>query len=394
MDGAIAGPMDGFTPVPKTRVSHHARPAPTPTYANAEPAPTPTRARRSPPTSKPGSTIRCAHAAAAPASFIIGIGRQRDGTAMDRRIGFIGLGVMGTPMASHLAAAGYELTVLDIDRAKAERFAAAHRTARIAATPRDAAAASDIVITMLPSGEYVRDVALGERGLLEGFEEGALLIDTSSSEPEFTAETAEALRARGVDTVDAPVSGAAWGAERAELVFMVGGDPASVARARPLFDVMGRKVFHLGGVGAGHKMKSINNLITAMTLLATAEGLALGTKLGLDPNVMTDVLNEATGMSWISRTHIKQRVTSRTFDDPFKLELMVKDIRIAMELAQASGVPMPFNGSGRELWQRAGAAAPPGASVSELVRWVERECGVEIRPQAKPVSDTFPAKGA
>src|SRR5690606_30954283 len=204
----------------------------------------------------------------------------------------------------------------------------------------------------------------------------------------------EALRARGVDTVDAPVSGAAWGAERAELVFMVGGDPASVARARPLFDVMGRKVFHLGGVGAGHKMKSINNLITAMTLLATAEGLALGTKLGLDPNVMTDVLNEATGMSWISRTHIKQRVTSRTFDDPFKLELMVKDIRIAMELAQASGVPMPFNGSGRELWQRAGAAAPPGASVSELVRWVERECGVEIRPQAKPVSDTFPAKGA
>jgi len=313
---------------------------------------------------------------------------------MDRRIGFIGLGVMGTPMASHLAAAGYELTVLDIDRAKAERFAAAHRTARIAATPRDAAAASDIVITMLPSGEYVRDVALGERGLLEGFEEGALLIDTSSSEPEFTAETAEALRARGVDTVDAPVSGAAWGAERAELVFMVGGDPASVARARPLFDVMGRKVFHLGGVGAGHKMKSINNLITAMTLLATAEGLALGTKLGLDPNVMTDVLNEATGMSWISRTHIKQRVTSRTFDDPFKLELMVKDIRIAMELAQASGVPMPFNGSGRELWQRAGAAAPPGASVSELVRWVERECGVEIRPQAKPVSDTFPAKGA
>jgi 3-hydroxyisobutyrate dehydrogenase len=298
---------------------------------------------------------------------------------MDRRIGFIGLGVMGTPMAGHLAAAGYELTVLDIDRAKAERFASEHRTAKLASTPREVAAAADIVITMLPSGEYVRDVALGEHGLIEGFEPGALLIDTSSSEPEFTAATAAALVARGVDTVDAPVSGAEWGAKRAELVFMVGGDPAGVERARPLFDVMGRKVFHLGGVGAGHKMKSINNLITAMTLLATAEGLALGTKLGLDPNVMTDVLNEATGMSWISQTHIKQRVTSRAFDDPFKLELMVKDIRIAMELADANGVPMPFNAHGRELWKRAEAAAPRDASVSELVRWVERECGVEIR---------------
>ncbi|HEX6994204.1 MAG TPA: NAD(P)-dependent oxidoreductase [Gammaproteobacteria bacterium] len=300
---------------------------------------------------------------------------------MDRRIGFIGLGVMGTPMAGHLAAAGYELTVLDVDRAKAERFAAAHPATTIAATPRDVAAASDVVITMLPSGEYVRDVALGEHGLIEGFEPGALLIDASSSEPAFTTQTADTLRARGVDTVDAPVSGAEWGAKRAELVFMVGGEPPSVERARPLLDVMGRQVFHLGGVGAGHTMKSINNLITAMTLLATAEGLALGTRLGLDPNVMTDVLNEATGGSWVSRTHIKQRVTSRTFDDPFKLELMIKDIRIAMELAHASGVPMPFAAHGRALWQRAGAAAAPGASVSELVRFVERECGVEIRPQ-------------
>lgn len=299
---------------------------------------------------------------------------------MDRRIGFIGLGVMGTPMASHLAAAGYELTVLDIDRTKAERLAAQHRAVRIAETPRGVASEAGIVITMLPSGEYVREVALGEHGLLDGFAPDALLIDTSSSEPELTAETAAALRARGVDTVDAPVSGAEWGAKRAELVFMVGGNPASVERARPLFDVMGRRVFHLGGVGAGHTMKSINNMITAMTLLATAEGLALGTRLGLDPNVMTDVLNEATGMSWISQTHIKQRVTSRAFDDPFKLELMVKDIRIAMELAEASGLPMPFSAHGRELWKRAEAAAPRGASVSELVRWVERECGVEIRP--------------
>jgi len=298
---------------------------------------------------------------------------------MDRRIGFIGLGVMGTPMAGHLAAAGYSLTVFDVDGSKAERLKAAHPTVKLAGSPREVAAASEIVITMLPSGEYVRDVALGPRGLVEGFGSEGLLVDTSSSEPAITVETAEALRERGIDMVDAPVSGAEWGARRAELVFMAGGHPASIARIRPLLDVMGKKVFHLGPIGMGHMMKSLNNLVTAMTLLATSEALALGTKLGLDPELMTDVLNLSTGMSWISQTHIKQRITSRTFDDPFKLELMVKDLRIAMELAESAGVPMPFSAFGRELWRRAEAAAQPDASVSELVRWVERSTGVEIR---------------
>jgi len=304
---------------------------------------------------------------------------ERTEHGMDRRIGFIGLGVMGTPMAGHLATAGYALTVFDIDGSKAERLKAAHPTVKVAGSPREVAAASEIVITMLPSGEYVRDVALGPRGLVEGFGSEAILVDTSSSEPAITVATAEALRERGIDMVDAPVSGAEWGARRAELVFMVGGHPASIARVRPLLDVMGKQVFHLGPIGAGHTMKSLNNLVTAMTLLATSEALALGTKLGLDPELMTDVLNLSTGMSWISQTHIKQRVTSRTFDDPFKLELMVKDLRIAMELAESAAVPMPFSAYGRELWQRAEAVAEPGASVSELVRWVERSTGVEIR---------------
>jgi 3-hydroxyisobutyrate dehydrogenase len=299
-------------------------------------------------------------------------------STMDK-IGFIGLGVMGTPMAGHLAEAGYALTVLDVDRSKVERLSASRAGIVGAETPRDVAAASDIVITMLPSGEYVRDVALGPNGLLEGFNGGELLIDTSSSEPWFTLETAETLKAKQVTMVDAPVSGAEWGAKAAELVFMVGGNESAAARAKPLLDVMGKQMFHLGPVGSGHAMKSINNLITAMTLLATSEGLALGTKLGLDPNVMTDVLNVSTGMSWITQTHIKQRITSRTFDDPFKLELMVKDIRIAMELAASKTVDMPLSALGRELWKQADEAAGRGASVSELVRWVERQTGVEIR---------------
>ncbi len=302
---------------------------------------------------------------------------------MAERIGFIGLGVMGTPMAAHLAKAGYELLVYDIDAEKARRLAA-QEGVEAAASPREVAGAASIVVTMLPSGEYVRDVALGADGLREGFRGGELLLDTSSSEPWFTAETAAALAERGVDTVDAPVSGAEWGAKAAELVFMVGGKAEAVERARPLLEVMGTRIFQLGGLGAGHTMKSINNTITAMTLLATSEGLALGTKLGLDPNVMTDVLNVSTGMSWVSRTHIKQRITNRTFDDPFKLELMVKDVRIALGLAAERSLPLPFSALGRELWQAAAEAAGPGASVSELVRAVERRAGVEIRPGPAP----------
>lgn len=299
---------------------------------------------------------------------------------MGPRIGFIGLGVMGTPMAGHLAKAGYALTVRDLDAAKSARLAAALPGVSVAGTPREVASACDVVITMLPSGEYVRDVAVGADGLVEGFSGGELLIDTSSSEPRITSETARALRERDVALVDAPVSGAEWGAKSAELVFMVGGDAAHVARARPLLEVMGKRIFHLGPTGSGHSMKAINNLVTAMTLLATSEGLALGTKLGLDPNVMTDVLNVATGMSWITQTHIKQRITNRAFDDPFKLELMVKDVRIALELAEAEALPMPFSALGRAMWQAAHEEAGPGASVSELVRSVERRAGVEIRP--------------
>jgi len=299
---------------------------------------------------------------------------------MAERIGFVGLGVMGAPMAGHLAAAGYELTVFDIDSSRMAAVTAGHGSIATAACAREVAERSDTVITMLPSGEFVREAALGEAGLVEGFEGGELLIDTSSSEPWITRVTATALAERGIGMVDAPTSGAEMGAKAAELVFMVGGADADVARAAVLLEVMGKSVFHLGPLGSGHAMKSINNLITALTFLATAEGLALGTRLGLDPNVMTDVLNVCTGMSWITQTHFRQRITNRAFDDPFKLELMVKDIRIALGLAHDEGLPMPLSELGQRLYKLAEAAAGPGASVSELVRYVEKETGVEIRP--------------
>ena len=190
-------------------------------------------------------------------------------------IGFIGTGIMGAPMAQHLARAGHRLTLLDLDAAAAQRLADT-LGARVARSPREVAQASEVVITMLPNGQVVQQVALGDDGLVHGLRPGALLLDTSSCEPWLTEQTGAALRERGATMVDAPVSGAQWGAIDAKLVFMVGGATEDVARVRPLLDAMGRAVFHLGPLGAGHAMKCINNCITAVTLANTAEGLVAG----------------------------------------------------------------------------------------------------------------------
>lgn len=300
------------------------------------------------------------------------------------RVGFIGLGVMGAPMAGHLARAGHAVSVYDLAPGAAQRLAESQPGITARASLREVAVHSDVIVTMLPNGRVVREVVFADDGLLAGWARGGLLLDTSSAEPWITRETAARLAEHGIAMVDAPVSGAAWGAQAAQLVFMVGGAQADVARARPLLDAMGRAVFHLGALGAGHTMKCLNNLITAVTLTATAEGLAIGTRAGLDPAVMTDVLNEATGGSWITRTHIHQRVISRSFDDPFKLELMLKDMGIAVDLARELGMPAPISEEGRRLWQQADAARGPGVSVSELVRWVETEAGTEIRSATSP----------
>ena len=300
------------------------------------------------------------------------------------QVGFIGLGVMGTPMATHLAKAGHELTLHDLESGIATRLAdSLGGAARAAESPAEVGARSEVVITMLPNGEVVRDVTFGAHGLAQAMKPGTLLLDTSSAEPWITRETGQALAGKGMLMVDAPVSGAQWGAQAAELVFMVGGDAAHVQRIKPLLDCMGRAVFHLGGLGCGHAMKCINNLITAMTFSATAEGLVIGKSFGLDPAVMTQVLNESTGESWISRNHICRRVISRSFDDPFKLELMLKDIGIAMQLAREAQLALPLSGLGEQLWRAAAREAGPGASISELARWVEGQTGISLTPGSR-----------
>jgi 3-hydroxyisobutyrate dehydrogenase len=299
-------------------------------------------------------------------------------TGRPPRVGFIGLGVMGFPMAGHLAAAGFDVTCFDTDPTMRDRMRDAWPTTGVMDDVGAVGAVSDVVITMLPDGERVRRVALDSGGLAGSMPAGSIVLDCSSAQPWLTLATASALRANGIDMVDAPVSGAQWGAESAELVFMVGGSDRDVDRVRPLLELLGRATFHVGPIGSGHVMKCINNAITAMTFLATAEGLVLGTRAGLEPAVMNAVLNESTGESWITRTHIAPRILSRTFDDPFRLELMLKDVAIATQLGRDLGLPLPFVALCESLYRAADREAGPGSSLSELVRWVEHVTGVEI----------------
>lgn len=293
-------------------------------------------------------------------------------------LGFIGIGIMGAPMAANLARAGYNLTLFDVNYQACHDAAASFSNMKVAESPKEVARVSDIVITMLPSGRYVQESVFGDTGMIEGFREGALLIDTSSSEPWLTVETADALKDKGIEMVDAPVSGAQPGAQAARLVFMIGGQQEAVDQAMPILHAMGNQFHHLGPVGSGHTMKCINNLITSVTFMATIEGLSIGKHYGLDPNVMTDVLNVSTGMSWISRTHIKQRIISRKFDDQFKLALMVKDIGIATAMANETDIPVPCSALAHQLWRAADRYAGEGSSISEMARWVEHVTGIEI----------------
>jgi 3-hydroxyisobutyrate dehydrogenase len=295
------------------------------------------------------------------------------------RIGFIGLGVMGSAMAGHLAKGGHTLTLFDIAPNVARKVARRHKGARAVGSPRAVAEASEVVFTMLPEGTAVRECVLGADGLAAGFEQGAILVDTSSAEPWLTRETAARLAERGVTMIDAPVSGASEGAQSATLVFMCGGEAAALKRVRPLLDLMGRHVFHLGPVGSGHAMKTVNNLITALTLLGTAEAMLIGKAHGLSPAAMLDVINVSTGRSFVSEVRFGPQVIERRFDDAFKLALMLKDVSIANRLADEHALGVPVSALGEQLWRAANAAMGEGACVLDVVRWYERATGVELK---------------
>lgn len=296
-----------------------------------------------------------------------------------QRIGFIGLGNMGFPMAARLAAAGFDLSVFDTNPAVLQRFADRHACQSVGAVA-DLAAGVQAVITMLPDGRVVERVVVGNDrdGLAGSMPAGSVLIDMSSSSPTGTRRLGETLGAKGILMLDAPVSGGVSRAKAGTLAIMVGGEPQLVERCRPLFTAMGGQVFETGQLGSGHAMKVLNNLVSAAGLIAAAEALCIGSRFGLRPEVMVDVLNASTGRNNSTENKFRQFILSRKFDSGFSLDLMVKDLTTAIELARDTRVPALLGSGCRELWAAAQSRLGEGVDHTAVVRWLEELATIEL----------------
>jgi len=295
---------------------------------------------------------------------------------MTAAVGFVGLGKMGAPMAARLCAAGHDLAVLDVSAEATAAFLAANR-ATAARTPRELAEGRDVVITMLPTSAIVAEVLHGSDGALAGLSPGALVVEMSSGVPTATQALAEDVRRAGSVLVDAPVSGGVARAVTGELAIMVGGPADAVERARPILATMGTSILPTGAVGTAHAMKALNNLVSATGLLISVEALLIGKRFGLDPEVMVDVLNASTGMNNSTQKKLKPFVLSRRFDSGFGLELMVKDLSIALGIARDGAVAAPLSSLTRELWAAA-LAMQVGADHTDIARFSERLAGLEL----------------
>lgn len=250
------------------------------------------------------------------------------------RIGFIGLGIMGKPMAQHLAKAGYALSLLERNAASAEFV-----EATIFATPREVAGNADILITMLPDSPDVEKVVLGKDGVLEGLKPGGLFIDMSSIAPGTARRIYEAMQQKGIDALDAPVSGGQVGAEQASLSIMVGGSEAAFQRALPLFQLMGKNIVLIGEAGAGQMTKVCNQMIVGMSIQAVAEAFTLAGKAGVNLEKMREVLLGGFAQSRILDLHGK-RIIEQNFKPGFKLKLHRKDINLALQAGKEYSVPL------------------------------------------------------
>lgn len=295
------------------------------------------------------------------------------------RVGWIGIGNMGWPMARNARRAGLDVTVYDVNQDALGRFAEEFDSGR-AASLHELAARSDVVVTIVPDGKVVRQICLGDGDSLAGaLPEGAIVVDMSSSAPMGTRALGDELLARGITLIDAPVSGGTAGADAGTLSIMVGGsDEAAISRVMPVFEATGKNIFRCGALGTGHAMKCLNNYLSAVGLTAANEALVIGSKFGLDPKTMIDIINVSTGRNASTETKFHQRVFPRTYGSGFAAALMAKDIGIASGLAGDQEMFAPLLNTLNDIWQQASTQLP-GVDHEQTIEYYERANAMKLR---------------
>ncbi len=293
---------------------------------------------------------------------------------MTNRVGFIGLGDIGWPMAAHVARA-YDGIVWNRTIEKAKAFAAENNSTA-ADSPAGVVAASEVVITCLPTSREVLDVVEQARDV---WQDGQLLIDCTSGDPAGSKQVAEFLRVRGVGFADAPVSGGVGGAERGELTVMIGGSDVDAARAIQVVDCFAKKAEHVGPVGAGHAVKAINQGLLAVNIQAAGEGLAALVKLGVSGKKALEVINASSGRSNVTENLFPNRVTNRQWPRTFRLALLDKDVGIAVKILEDNDVPSDAIGTASRAFSEARRILGEEADHVEFVKVIEEKAGVEIQ---------------
>lgn len=272
------------------------------------------------------------------------------------KIAFIGLGNMGGSMAQNLLKSGHEVFGYDLSEASLKQFA--HAGGVIAQNPQLAVQHASVVITMLPAAKHVRDVYLGEHGILQVLHPGSLCIDCSTIDPKTIQDIAEIAQSKQIQVCDAPVSGGTLGAKDGTLTFMVGADTATFEATQAVLNCMGKNLVHCGAVGTGQVAKICNNLILGISMTAVAEGMALGAKLGIDPKALAGVINSSTGRCWSSEIYnpwpdiCENAPSSKGYQDGFAAQLMLKDLGLAVDAATQAGYPIVLGNVVQQLYQK------------------------------------------
>ncbi len=293
-------------------------------------------------------------------------------------VAFLGLGAIGRPMARCVANAGFDLTVWNRSGERSREFVAT-TAARAATSPADAVRGADVVVACLSTSQNVASLLDGADGILAGIARGALFVDCTSGDPATSARIAERLAGHDVAYLDAPVSGGVSGAEKGALTVMVGGDAATLDRARPVLEAFGQKIVHCGAIGAGDAVKAMNNAMLAIHVWSTGECLAALARAGVDPAVALDVINASSGRSNTSMNLFPERVLSRAFPRTFRLALLDKDVGIAAGVAREQKVPSPILQLTAELFRMAHMELGEEADHVEAVKVIERLANTEIR---------------
>jgi 2-hydroxy-3-oxopropionate reductase len=292
------------------------------------------------------------------------------------RIGFIGLGGMGLPMAERVLAAGFDLvTTFHTRREPADHLAS--KGARILGSPEEIAREADVVITIVPADRELMEVATGPRGLIHGLTQGKLLIEMTTALPATVRDLERALAPAGVAVLDAPVSGGVAGAVNGTLTIMAGGEKTVLDQCHPLLKAMGSKIVHVGGVGQGKVVKMVNQMMAAVHILTVGEAFALGVRCGADPATLYEVIKDSSGSSRMMEARMPM-LRSGAFDPGFKLDLMKKDVNLALDSARSEGVPMLLGSVAGQILSAASAAGNGGADFAIAAQFLADLAGVRL----------------